>query len=80
LPVVATAVGGNVEVLAHGGGELVPPQNPDALAAALLTMLSDEEYRVATGASGSAAVSEHFSMQAMVTGWDSVYRSMLASS
>jgi glycosyltransferase involved in cell wall biosynthesis len=46
LPVVATAVGGIPEVVEHGReGLLVPPGRPRELAAALLTLLTDDERR-----------------------------------
>lgn len=38
LPVLATAVGGAPAILAEGGGQLVPPDDPGALAAALATL------------------------------------------
>jgi glycosyltransferase involved in cell wall biosynthesis len=41
-PLVATAVGGNLEVVREGGnGFLVPPDDPEALAARMLTLLKD---------------------------------------
>jgi glycosyltransferase involved in cell wall biosynthesis len=47
LPVVATAVGGVPEVVDHGReGLLVPPGRPRELAAALLTLLTDDERRL----------------------------------
>ena len=50
LPVVAADVGGVAEALGHGTGGirpglLVPPDDPDALAAALRTWLGDAEVR-----------------------------------
>ena len=52
LPVVATDVGGVAEALGRGTGGtrpglLVPPDDPDALAAALRTWLGDAELRLA---------------------------------
>src|SRR5438128_8523026 len=40
-PVVATAVGGTVEVVEPGSGTLVPPRDAQALASAILRLLSD---------------------------------------
>lgn len=45
LPVVATSVGGLAEALAAGGGLLVPPDDPQALAEALGRVLSDSALR-----------------------------------
>lgn len=36
LPIVATAVGGIGEILVEGFGQIVPPNNPEALAQASL--------------------------------------------
>lgn len=50
LPVVVTAVGGNVEVVRDGtDGLLVPAGNDDALADALAALVADEPRRAAMG-------------------------------
>ncbi|MGH3863634.1 glycosyltransferase [Actinokineospora sp.] len=54
-PVVASDVDGVREALAHGGGIVVPPRQPDATAAALRTLLFDPVARAAAGAAGPAA-------------------------
>lgn len=77
LPVVATAVGGNVEVLEHGGGELVPAGDPAALAAGLQQLIADAETRRKLGRQGVEVITRHFSTERMVTGWDAVYRRVL---
>lgn len=44
VPVVATAVGGNPEIVREGEtGLLAPPENPEALAGAILRSLADRE-------------------------------------
>ena len=49
-PLVATAVGGNMEVVVQGGnGFLVPPNDPDALRRAMLRLLKDPALREAMG-------------------------------
>ncbi len=46
LPVVATRVGGNEEVVEDGiTGLLVPPEQPEALAAAIIRLVRDHEAR-----------------------------------
>ncbi|QHE69538.1 Glycosyl transferase, group 1 [Rhodococcus sp. WAY2] len=53
VPVVAAAVGGMLDTVVDGGtGRLVPPRDPDALAAALRRLLADDSARAAFGASG----------------------------
>ncbi len=79
LPVVATAVGGNVEVLEHGGGLLVPPGDPAALSDALLRLIrSGAAGRAELGRAARTAASERFSVEEMVSGWDRVYTRILA--
>ncbi len=53
LPVVASAVGGVPEMVVDGvTGLLVPPQNPEAMARALLALAHDRERRAAMGEAG----------------------------
>jgi sugar transferase (PEP-CTERM/EpsH1 system associated) len=79
LPVVATRVGGNAELVVEGKtGALVPPENPDAMAAALYSYVAARELRVNHGAAGRASVEARFSMQAMVDGYLAVYDQVLA--
>jgi len=60
LPVVASNVGGIPEALAYGGGLLVPPNNPDALAEALRKLIEDVSYREEMGVRGYASYLDHF--------------------
>lgn len=79
LPVVATAVGGNPElVTAESTGALCPAADSDALAAALAPYLADAGRRAAHGAAGRRAVEERFSMDAMVGAYLHVYDAALA--
>jgi len=80
LPVVATRVGGNVEVLVRGGGELVEPSDPYSLAESIARMVSDQELRIATGHAGTRIVEANFAMRDMLSGWDGVYSRMLGES
>ncbi|RZN41352.1 MAG: glycosyltransferase family 1 protein [Methanophagales archaeon ANME-1-THS] len=45
-PVVVSDVGGLSELIAHGEGIKVPPDNSDSLADALITILSDEDETI----------------------------------
>ncbi|MEW6096777.1 MAG: GT4 family glycosyltransferase PelF [bacterium] len=67
VPVVTTSVGGNSEVIIHGSnGLLVPPQNPEKLAQAIITLLSDKDKSNAFRVAGRKLVEEKFSIQRMV--------------
>jgi D-inositol-3-phosphate glycosyltransferase len=53
VPVVATAVGGQIDSIVHGvTGVHVPPREPEALAAALRDLLTDEALRAELGRNG----------------------------
>ncbi len=77
LPVIATAVGGNVELVQAGQtGELVPPSDPEAMAAALLTLIKDKQKRQQQGELSYQCVLDNFSIQAMVNKYTDVYNSL----
>jgi glycosyltransferase involved in cell wall biosynthesis len=65
-PVVATPVGGTPEVVSDGEtGLLVPPRDPQALAAALRRVLEDRGLAERLAAAGRRRVEEHFTLDAM---------------
>jgi len=65
-PVVASRVGGTPEVVGdHDNGLLVPPEDPAALAAALLTLAGDAEKRKEMGRRGMLRVRAEFSLDRM---------------
>lgn len=80
LPVVATAVGGNVELVENGRtGEIVPAGDADALAQALVRMAADPGRASAMGRAGRAEVERRFSLQAMVASYQRLYDEQLAA-
>jgi glycosyltransferase involved in cell wall biosynthesis len=75
LPIVATTVGGNGEIVHDGGtGRLVPPGDPTALANAMLDLLRNPEQALALGRSARAWVEQHGSLEAMAMRYASIYR------
>ncbi|NIA31266.1 MAG: glycosyltransferase [Actinobacteria bacterium] len=73
-PVVATRVGGNAKVVLHDEtGKLVPPQNPEALAAAILEILQDERKRKEFGRKGQITAKEKYSIRAMADAYEKLY-------
>ena len=79
LPVVATRVGGNPELVEEGvTGMLVPAGAHRPLAMALRTYVDDVALARRHGANGRKLAEERFSIDAMVAGYLSVYDSVLA--
>ena len=67
-PVIGTNAGGLREIIDHGKtGILVPPEDPDSLAEATITLLNDEELRKSMGKRGRREVKENFNI-AIITG------------
>lgn len=76
-PVVATAAGGIPEAVDDGvTGRVVPVQDPDALASALIAVLSDRAERERLGASGRSRFESRFSATRMVDATLSVYEEL----
>ncbi|WP_437967440.1 glycosyltransferase [Sorangium sp. So ce260] len=77
LPIVATRVGGNPEILAEGEtGLLVSPGAPETLAAALEAVAVRED-RAAMGMRGRARVIERFGMDRMIRAYEDLYDEVL---
>lgn len=77
LPVVATRVGGNPELLEHGvTGALVAPGNPLVLAAALRCYVEDSALREAHGDAGRRRVLQHFTLERMAQAYRELYLSV----
>ncbi len=74
LPAVATAVGGNVEVVVdRETGLLVPPSRPDALADAIDAVLSDAERARLMGLAGRRRVEERFDLGRTIAAYEALY-------
>ena len=80
VPVLATAVGGNAElVLAGETGAIVPADDVDAMAAGLVQMAADPGRSAAMGRAGRQRVEQQFSLPAMVAAYQGLYDRMLAN-
>ncbi len=72
--IVASAVSSIPEIVADGeSGLLVPPDDPDALAAALSQLLADDERRRLMGTAGLARAREHFAVSRMAKRTAEIY-------
>jgi len=80
LPVIATAVGGNVE-LVQGGvtGWLVPAGQPLALADRLVQMAEDTALRHRMGRAARAETERRFALPVMVDAYMSMYDELMSS-
>lgn len=80
LPVIATDVGGNAELVAHGvTGEVVPAADVEAMARSLLRLATEPERARAMGRAGRAAAEKRFSMNAMVSTYQNTYDRLVAA-
>lgn len=76
LPVVATRIAGNEELVLHERtGLLVPPEDPDALAAALGSLFPDSQRRRAMGAAGRKLAVDSYSWERSARGYLDLFTS-----
>lgn len=74
LPVIATNVGGNPELVEHGGnGLLLPVADVDAFAKAIADVCLDANKRAAMGARSRSRVTAHFTWESTVGSYAAVY-------
>ena len=74
LPVIATGVGGNVELVRDGlTGCLIEPRRPELLADALTAYFDDPARAAAHGAAGRSRAAEEFGLERMLAGYVALY-------
>ncbi|WP_158514718.1 glycosyltransferase [Gemmatimonas phototrophica] len=76
-PIIATSVGEMPHIVQAGAGLVVPPQNPAALAKAIVEMVQQHERRAAFGSTASAIAEERFGITAMVDSYIQAYHDLL---
>lgn len=80
LPIVATNVGGNPEVIIDGEtGFLVPSQNAEALADKLMLLMKMPDVRRRMGEAGRDRAVKLFSMQKAVMNYEKCYRQFIGN-
>lgn len=78
LPVLATRVGGNPELVKEGyTGSLMPSSDPVAMAHAMATYVGERKFGVIQGEAGRKRVERLFSLDAMVSAYVSLYDGIL---
>lgn len=78
LPVVATDVGGNPEIVVDGEtGLLAPARSPEKLAAAILELIHDPERASRMGQAGRRRVEEEFDVRRVARKYEDIYVSCL---
>jgi sugar transferase (PEP-CTERM/EpsH1 system associated) len=78
LPVIATAVGGNIELVSEGiSGRLVPAADPSALAKAIVDLAQQPELAKSLGQQGRRQIEQRYSMAAMVQSYQQLYDKLL---
>ena len=78
VPVIATDVGGNADLVVHGQtGEIVPAGDPEQLAASILRLARTPDIARQMGQRGRKVAIAKFSMKAMVSTYQARYDALL---
>jgi glycosyltransferase involved in cell wall biosynthesis len=79
IPAIGTRVGGIPDIIEDGvSGLLVPPANPEALAAAIERVARDPGYAQRMAHAGRERLRTRFSWDVITKRWDAVYRAASA--
>jgi len=80
VPVVEPRHGAFPEIVSRtGGGVLVEPNNADALADGLFSLVTDRDLAARLGSAGAEGVRRHYGTEAMASGAETVYRDLVVS-
>lgn len=78
LPVIATAVGGNADLVVAGkSGEIIPAADPEAMAKEIIRLANAPARAKAMGQAGRQVIEQKFSMKAMVAAYQGTYDKLL---
>jgi len=77
VPVVANNVGGNAELIAQERGILLPSNDEEALAGALLQLAGDQRLREALGQNARRFAHENFTIEQMRKNYEELYAELL---
>jgi glycosyltransferase involved in cell wall biosynthesis len=77
LPCIASDVGGIVDLVEDGeNGIRVPPQNPEALAAALHRVLAEPDFATKLGRNARATIQQKFNAAESMRKLEEIYRQL----
>jgi glycosyltransferase involved in cell wall biosynthesis len=80
-PVVVTNVGGSPELVVDGeSGIVVPPHDPEAIAAAITRLMSDPAFCERMGAAGRERICEHFRIETTIEQTHALYQALAEAS
>jgi glycosyltransferase involved in cell wall biosynthesis len=79
VPVVAARVGGLPDIVGADAGVLVEPEDPDALARAIVALARDDALRARLRQAGRERVERRFTLDAQAAGVERAYLSVLRS-
>jgi L-malate glycosyltransferase len=81
VPVIATRVGGNTEIVEDGvTGLIVPPKDSPMLANAMITLIENPALASRFGAAGKRRIAELFSLERSVREIENLYQKMVERS
>jgi glycosyltransferase involved in cell wall biosynthesis len=76
IPIVATAVGGVPDMLSNDEAWLVPPEQPEALAAAISDAIRNPADAHARATRARERLERDFNVETWLTQYESIYRSI----
>jgi L-malate glycosyltransferase len=77
VPIIATAIGGNVELAGEGRAVLVPPDDEEALAAKLMRLISDPALRSSIASEAREFAKANFSAETIRSKYCELYAEVL---
>jgi glycosyltransferase involved in cell wall biosynthesis len=78
MSIIATEVGGIPEVIENGKeGILIPPEDPEALAQAVIKLLEDRKLRIELGLNAYKKVKEKYSIEVYTKNIFDLYKSLI---
>ena len=77
LPVIATSVGGNTEVIKRGGGVLTRANDVDSLALSIKKFVNNPDYISEIGIQARNNIIDNYSIEKMINSWEHLYTNII---